>query len=52
MDINIVIGLIIFCLAYGLILYLLKWSRRTIEMISNRGLNSFREILEELRHGK
>ena len=52
MDANIILGIIILCLAYGFILYLIIWSRKTIEMIEKGNLSSLREILEELRHGK
>jgi hypothetical protein len=52
MDANLMFGIIIFCLAYGLIVYLIIWSRRTIEKISKRSLGSLREILEDLRHGR
>ena len=52
MDANIVLGIIVFGLAYGFILYLVIWSRRIIELINNRNLNTLREIFEELRNGK
>ena len=52
MDMNIVIGLALFSLAYCFILYLISRSRRTINYIANSKTDSTREILEGLRHGK
>ncbi len=52
MNLNIILGIIIIFLAYCFLLYLILWSRRTIDIISERKLNSLREILEELRHGR
>ena len=52
MTTNILLGIIIFCLAYGLIIYLNLWSRKTINFIARRNLRSISEIMEELRHGK
>ncbi|MBD3288178.1 hypothetical protein GF337_05185 [candidate division KSB1 bacterium] len=52
MDLNIVLGLIVFAVAYGFLLFFILWSRRTIELIDDRKLTSLREIIEELRRGK
>jgi len=52
MDANLLLGIIVFCLAYGFIIYLIVWSRKTIERISRLNLGSLRQILETLRHGK
>jgi len=52
MDANSILGVVIFCISYGFIVYLIVWSRRTIDKISRRNLGSLREILEFLRHGR
>lgn len=52
MDADLIIGVVVLCLAYGFIVYLNVWSRSTIEKISKKNLLSLREILEYLRHGK
>ncbi|UCE06406.1 MAG: hypothetical protein JSW07_23040 [bacterium] len=52
MDANLMFGIIIFCLGYGFIVYLIIWSRKTIDKIFRRRLGSLREILEALRHGR
>lgn len=52
MNTDVTVGLILFCLAYGFILYLILWCRRTINYIANSKSDSTREILEGLRHGK
>ena len=45
MNFNIVLGIIIVCMAYGFLVYLILWSRKTIEIISDNKLNSLREII-------
>ena len=52
MEVNLIIGILILCLAYGFIVYLNVWSRSTIEKISKQKLGSLREILDYLRHGR
>ncbi|MBC8180295.1 hypothetical protein H8E88_04140 [candidate division KSB1 bacterium] len=52
MDLNILIGIIIVFLAYIFLLYLVLWSRKTIEHISDLKVNSLRDIIRELRHGR
>jgi len=52
MGTNMIIGIILMGLAYGFVVYLVLWSRRTINFIAARKLNSAREILEELHHGR
>lgn len=52
MDVDVIIGIFVLCLAYGFIVYLNIWSRATIEKISKKKLVSLREILEYLRHGR
>jgi len=52
MDANIFLGVVVLCLSYAFIIYLIVWSRRTIEKISKRNFESLREILEDLRHGR
>lgn len=52
MDANLLFGVVVSCLAYGFIVYLIVWSRTTIGKISKRKFGSLREILEDLRHGR
>lgn len=52
MDLNILAGIIIVLFAYGFLLYLVLRSRKTIENISDLKVNSLRDIIRELRHGK
>ena len=42
------IGIVIKILALGLIVYLIVWSRRTIEFIRKKKLSSAREITQKL----
>jgi hypothetical protein len=42
------IGTVIIILALALILYLIAWSRRTIEYIRKKKLSSAREITKDL----
>lgn len=52
MDFDIFLGIIITFIAYGFILYLILWSRKTIDTIAEKKLGTLREIMEDLRHGK
>ena len=52
MDRDIILGGIIIFLGLGFITYLTIWSRRTIERIANKKLNSIREIIKELHNGR
>jgi len=52
MNFNIIAGIIILCLAYGFLVYLINYSRKTIDFIDKRKLNSLREIVEDLHNGK
>ena len=52
MDINIILGIIILCFAYGFLVYLVLWSRRTIDVIDKNHRGSLREIKEDLKLGK
>ncbi len=52
MKTDILLGIIIFVLAYGLIIFLNLWSRKTINFIAKRNLRTLSEITEELRNGK
>ena len=52
MDINIIIVIIIFSLSFGFLVYLVLWSRKNIEDIAELNLESFREIVRELRNDK
>ena len=52
MDSDVLIGIIVVCLAYSFILCLILWSRKTIEFIAKRKIGSIREIKKEMSHGK
>ncbi len=52
MDLDIILGIVITLVAYGFILYLTLWSRKTIDTIAEKKLGTLREIVEDLRHGK
>ncbi len=52
MDLNLVVGLTVIVLAYGFTFYLILHSRRSIAIIDKKNLNSVKEILRELRHGR
>jgi len=51
METNIIIGIIVLVCAYSFFLYLILWSRQTIELIAKRNVSTIREIIEELNHG-
>ena len=52
MDIEVLIGFAVVAGALGLIVYLVVWSRRTIERIARKRLRSAREILRDINGGK
>ena len=52
MNFNIVLGIFIVCLAYAFLIYLIIYSKRTIDLIAKRNLSSLREIVEDLHNGK
>ncbi len=52
MDINLIVGLFVIVLAYGFTFYLILYSRRNINTIDKKNLNSVKEIIRELKHGR
>jgi len=52
MKFDIALGIAIVVVAYVFLTFLVMRSRRTIEFIGERKLNSLREILEALRNGR
>jgi len=51
MDFDTILGIIILTTALSLISYLTFWSKRTIERIEKKHLDSTRQILKELKDG-
>ena len=49
MYLNHILGVIIITIAYGLLWYLVLYSRKIIEKIDDKRLRSLREIKRELR---
>lgn len=47
-----ILGLITIIVAYGFTVYLIIWSRWTIDIIARKRFSSLREIMKELRHGQ
>ena len=52
MDPNIIAGCVIIVGALGLLIYLVLWSRRTINRIDKSDSATARQILKELHSGK
>ena len=52
MDREVLIGFAVVAGALGLIVYLVVWSRRTIERIARKRLGSAREILRDINGDK
>ncbi len=50
MNFDIALGIVIVVVAYAFLTFLVMRSRRTIEFIAERKLNTLREILEALRN--
>lgn len=52
MDRDTILGIILTAGALGIITYLTFWSKRAIELIEKKHLNSAREILKDLHNGR
>jgi len=50
-DTDAIIGIPVIILALSILMYLVAWSRRIISRISQRNLQSAREIEKDLRNG-
>ena len=48
MHLNHILGIIIISIAYGMLWYLVLYSRKIIERVGRSGLTSLREIKQEL----
>jgi len=52
MDNDIILGVFIIITGLSLLTYLVFWSQKTIEKISQKNLKSLREILKEINHDR
>ena len=52
MDLNAVIGAAVIAAGIGFMTYLVLWSRKTIQKIAEKDLNSAREIIGDFRNGR
>ena len=52
MNLNMIIGCVIIAVGIGFMTYLVVWSRKTIQKIAEKDLNSAREIIGDFRNGR
>jgi len=52
MDFDTTLGIIIIFGGIFFLIFVVLWSRRTIEMISKKKLRTIRQILNELKNGR
>ena len=52
MNLNVIIGVVVIICGIGFMTYLVVWSRKTIQKITDKDLNSAREIIGDVRNGR